>query len=303
MEAYVKKTNEIERRNCRCASYFPRTAAEAGYAPCAIAGSDIVSVTVSLLFSAPQATDGITVWLYVGDKRVARTAVTLAAGGKQSNTLFAAVYPSGREEICVKADRQGLLIEEMRVSVYGANAFLASLQDGFACDTLSGHIYMARQEDGYIYVYKYGADIKMNVAHGNAFDLCAANNALALLCSDDDGNLWGVLLDENVNETARVYLGDGFDRVAIGRSGTGFTLAAVKDKQIYLAQCEPDFSGRTAWQRAPWASTADSVHLCKQTDSPVLLYSRDGQIYAKIPVETLGGRDTVQAHISLVTGV
>ena len=141
----------------------------------------------------------------------------------------------------------------------------------------------------------------MNAVHGNVFDLCAAEDGIALFCCDDDDNLWGITYAPDLTERARAYLGAGFDRVAIGRNVFGFTLAAIRNRKVYFAQCENDFSGMSDWAAADFATEADEVYFCKQSLCPVLFLRRDGRLYAKIPVWETGDRDCVRCTVTLET--
>ncbi|MCI8458728.1 MAG: hypothetical protein HFE46_03555 [Clostridia bacterium] len=302
LETLWKKTaRAAEKRTSACASFYPRAAAEAGYAPCAVEGTGNVGLSVWVRVSAPQGASGIKLWLYCGDKAAAYTAITLPEGGEGSYTLFASVYPSAREKLRLCADREGLIIEEMRVLAEGGDAALTAGQEGYRCDCLHNEIYMAREQNGTLYLQKYGNEQKTDVCHASVFDMLADDNGIAVLCSDDDGNLWGVKYAPDLTERCRVRLGDGFSCVAIGRNPTGYTLAAVKDRAVRLARCADDFSGLTAWEAADFSTEADEVYFCKQTLCPLLFLRRDGQLFAKLPMGELGGKETLRVAISLQT--
>lgn len=301
LEGYLRKTNAGGgTRTAACATFYPRAAAEAGYVPCAAEGSGNMSVSVSLALSAPAGADEIKVWLLLGDSRAAYTTVTLPENGRGSVTMYACAYPDGALPVGVRADAQGLIIDEMRVLCEGTGAALSTARGGYRCDCLGNEIFLLHEKDGYLYLGKYGGEAETDVAHGSVFDLCCDDDSVAVLCSDDDDNLWGVKYAPDLKETSRTYLGSGKDSVAIGRTAFGYALAAVKDRKVYVARCESDFSGMTDWSRADFETEADEVYLCKQSQNPVLALRRDGKLYAKLPFAGTGSRDCVRVCVSLV---
>lgn len=303
IEAYLRKAAQAEeRRTHTCAAFYPRTALESGYAPCTVFGSGNVGLTAVLRLAAPQGADNITVRLYCGEHPAAYTRITLPAGGRENATLFASVYPGAGERIRIEADAQGLLLEELRVSVEGAGASVSGGQEGYKCDCSATAIYTARTEaDGYVYVRKYGTDRRANVLHGGVFDIAVRGDTVAVAGSDDDGNLWGVTLDADLKETRRVRLGAGADSVALGQSPAGWILATTQNRKVFLAECEPDFGGLSAFAPADFVTEADEVFFCKQSENPVLFLRRGGNVFAKLPVSCVTAG--VELNVALSVGV
>ncbi|MDE6398542.1 MAG: hypothetical protein K2L51_04385, partial [Clostridiales bacterium] len=165
LEGYLQRSAQAaEKRASVCAAYYPRTAAEAGYAPCVVTGSGAVVVTVSLALSAPKGANGIKLWLYAGENRAAYTAVTLPEGGTTCVTLFACAYPeAGGTPVRVCANEQGLIVDEMRVLAEGNGAAIEARRSGRVCDSLGNDIYTAWEENGTVYLRKHGSDARVNV--------------------------------------------------------------------------------------------------------------------------------------------
>lgn len=294
IEAYLRNSEKnAEKRNTLRAAFYPRCAIQGGYAPCSLYGSGAVGLTVVLMLSAPQGCDGEKVRLYCGDMAAAYTTVTLGAGDRAQFTLLASVYPSDTQTLCVRSEGNSLLLEEMEILADGNDVTLTSSYAGCKSDCLDGKAYLLCAENGYIYLHIAGDGQKTDVGHGNVFDIVATPTALCVVYADDNGNLWGVTYTAALEETKRVYLGDAPQRVAVGRDVGGLRLAGIWERKVYFCLCAEDFTGRTEWAQADFATEADDVYFGKQTTRPVLFLRRGGGLYAKLPLPKTESRAAV----------
>lgn len=302
IETYLRKAAQsADRRVTAKAAFYPRVALENGYEPCSVYGSGSVGLSVSAVLSSPSGVNGVKVRLYCGDKIAAYTSVTLSAGDSANYTLLASVYPQDGEKLKLVADGYGLLLEEMSVLADGNGVYVTSGQENFKSDYIGSDVFLLSENNGEIELSKYGG-AKVIVAHGSIFDLVAASNEIKVLCCDDNDNMVGVTYSPDMKETGRRYLGSGMHRVAVGRGLTGLTLAAVKERKVYLAQCNYDFSGMTEWARADFETEADDVFFCKQTDNPVLFLQRGNAVFAKLPVLAKSASDVIAVLPSITVG-
>lgn len=297
IERYLRRS-KTENSEGAVAAFFPRAALESGYSPCTVEGSGNVSLTVSMLLYAPCGADSVAVTLYCGESAAAYTRITTAAGTEVGVTLLACVYPSGGESIRVQADREGLLLEEIRVLAVGADASLSSGKEGYRADAFGGEIYLCRELGGYVYVSKQSGE-EVNVSHGSVYDIAASGEGVDVLCSDDDGNLWGVSYDAELGELARVRLGEGFSSVALGVYGGERLIAAVKDGRIYFALCGERFGGMTDFSEPEGEIAAERVYLSRGTGDSALLFKRGKGLYAKFPAVHVGAKCEVKFNASI----
>lgn len=297
LESYLRKTESEKGKNATlCAAFYPRVALESGYAPVTVSGDDSVGLTVVLKLRASKDVTDLKVRLYAGDMQTAYTTVTAAKGETVSATVLSSVYPGSGQRLRVVASGKGLILDEMSVLACGAGVALSGGQSDYRCDVYDGKVYCAHERDGYLYLSQAGGDGEVSVAHASVFDLAASGQGLNVLACDDLGNLWGVCYDGELNETHRVMLGDGFDSVALGRNPFGQVMAAVKGKKLYFALSDENFDGATDWTQFEDV-TASEVYLSKQSDNSVLLYVRDGKLYARLPYCSQGTSDCL--HVTL----
>ncbi len=286
LERYVKSVSVRKKRNAVSASFYPRVAAESGYEPCSVSGEGSIGVAVSAALRSPQSVRQAKLRLYCGGKIAASAGVAQSGGATVSYTLFASVTPGAGETLRLEADTAGLVLEELRVLVFGDGASVDNRGGNLRAEWVGTETYLAREKQGAISLSVYGGG-EITVARGQTFDICDSPDGPGMVISDDAGNLWGVAFDAEINETARVNLGAGVDSVALGRNRRGYIIAGVRGRRVYFCECGYDFSGRTDWTEADFTTEADKVYFTKHTEEPILFLSRDGALYAKIPVRSL----------------
>lgn len=284
LESYVRRSAvDSGKRTAQSAAFYPHTAISGGYEPCTVYGDGCVALAAVLTLRAPEGFAG-KVRLYCGGKIAAYTQVTLSAGESGRYTLLASVYPADGERLRICAERDGVLLDELHVLVEGSGAAVTSGQEGYKSDCYNGEIYLVREHDGNVEVSRASDGKKAIAVHGGVYDLAASAIGICVACADDNGNLWGLTYTADLDETSRTYLGPAPDRIAVGRSITGLTLAAVRSRKVYFATADAGFAGLSDWTAADFVTEADDVYLSKQADNPVLFLRRDGEIFAKIPL-------------------
>lgn len=288
-------------RNAVSASFYPRCEISGGYEPCSVIGGASTALTVTLTLRAPQGANEIKVRLFCGDKIAAYVTVSLSAGETGRYTMLASVYPSGGEKLRIAASENGLILEQMQILADGDGVTVTGGKEIMRCDFAGDAVYTLTEENGYIYLAKIGG-AKVNAAHGSEYDIAVADGGVKVICRDDVGNLWGICYDFDLAEQSRVNLGDAPEKVAIGQNPYGLTVAGVIKDEVYLCECEYDFSGRTDFARAEINTLADDVYLVKQSNNPALIITRDGKLYAKLPMPSTGSRDSISVTLSLETG-
>ena len=299
--AFRRRSAQSERRNSLGASFYPRAEIASGYSPCAISGEGSAGLTVSVTLRAPAGANGIKLSLYCGGKIAAYARVTLAEGETGRYSLLSAVYPAEGERLEIRSDSEGLVLEEFALLIEGNAVKITGGETRARCDCTNGKIYTAYAKNGYVYVCDESGKTA-SATHGGVFDISAADSNVYVICADDVGNLWGVRYNAELNETAREYLGDAPEKVALGLSPFGLTVAGLFGGEIRFMECEEDFSGRSDWVRADFETRADNVYFGKQSRSPALFLERDGHVFAKLPVPLLGFREHVSAQIRLAFG-
>ncbi len=283
------------------ASFYPHAAFDGGYEPCTLsAHGGSVGLSVAIEISAPLGATDDKIRLYCGNKLAAYVAVTLPENGKGRYAMFASVTPGDGEKLKIKADTNKLLLDEFSVLAEGGGAKIIFDGGGYKCDSCGNGVFLAKENSrGYIVLLKCGTDLSVIVSHGGVFDIAATELGVSVLCCDNERNLWGVRYDNDLNEVSRILLGDGADKVALGRGAGGLTIVCIRAKKLYFAESDEDFTGLTQWAPSDFEAEADDVFLSKQMDFPVLFFSRNGTLYAKIPIEALSNRDCVRVFASL----
>lgn len=301
LEAYIKATaQKKENRNSAVKSSYPHAAFDRGYEPATLYGSGCVGITVTLGIRAPQGADNVKVTLYLGDKPVSYVNVRLAANSSAQYTLTGAVYPGDGERIKLTATDGCIILDSVTVYAEGNGVNISDGGDGYKCDEYGGEVYTLNEDsDGYIVLRNVNDGTTVDVMHGSTFDLAAFDGLVHVVCCDDNGNLWGLCYDVGLNEISRKYLGEGFDRVAVGQAFGGMQLVAVRNRKIYCAECCKSFLGLTDWVPVDFESDADEVYLSKQTVNPVLFFSRGGQIFAKLPEDCARSYDCISLEFGV----
>ena len=293
VEKYVRGIAKSENMGAAACVFRPNTALESGYET-ALYGSGAIALAVNISVSAPSGAENIRVWLYCGDKNIDYANVTLAAGSGGEYTFLCCAYPdSDGEKLGVKAESSGLLLNELRLLAIGDGVTLSHMQSACKCDCVGLTVYLAREEDGEITLAKIPDGGKVNVAHGTVFDLSAHSSGADVICRDDNGNLWGVGFDGNLNETARIFIDGHADKLALGRTSDGLSIAALSGGEVFLAECGECFSGMTEWQSADFGSGFGDVFFCRQSGSKVLFLQKGNRVYAKLPAPEFKAKDCI----------
>lgn len=181
-------------------------------------------------------------------------------------------------------DGSNITLKKADIMLMGANAAFLRGTKCFAAASMGQRACIISSKDGGLAANSFfegriGADVWLGRAL--SADVAAHDSGYVLAIADFCGNLFAVLLDEDLHIISRKVLGESAKSAAVGVYGGEVWFAVVREGKPYVFKTDLTLKKRSAESIVDFSSAADAVGFVKDAPTVMLVISADGKNFLK----------------------